>query len=82
MGWTLRFRVDNRWFWCLADGTIEPSSVEGTELNDRKAVLSDQSVIPYLPVTHISMVVLVATWTEDVSGRSRAAFERAEKASI
>lgn len=82
VGWTLRFRVDNRWFWYLNDGTVEPSNVDGTELNDRKAVLSDQSVIPYLPVTHISMVVLVARWAEDESGRSRAAFESTEKASI
>lgn len=82
VGWTLRFRVDNRWFWYLADGTIEPSSVDGAELNDRKAVLSDQSVVPYLPVTHISMGVLVAQWANDESGHLGDTFELTENASI
>ena len=62
LGWTLRFRVDNRWFWYLSDGAIELSDIEGDTLNGSKAVLSEGEVIPHLPVTNISMVVLVAVW--------------------
>ncbi|MGO1590533.1 MAG: polysaccharide pyruvyl transferase family protein [Ancrocorticia sp.] len=61
-GWTLRFRIDNRWFWYLEDGSVEASDVNGKELEARKAVLEDGAVIPHLPVNRIAAAVLVAQW--------------------
>lgn len=61
-GWTLRFRIDNRWFWYLADGVVVPGDEAGVELDDRKAVFADGDALPHLPVNRVSVVVLVARW--------------------
>lgn len=70
-GWTIRFRIDNRWFWFLADGSIKPSTTSGSELEDRKAVFDTGDRIPHLPVNKVSMVVLTARWREARSFASR-----------
>ena len=62
-GWTLRFRIDNNWFWYLNDGTIAAGTVGGSELQDRKGLIGDGETIPHLPVNHISVAVLIAQWT-------------------
>lgn len=61
-GWNLRFRVDNRWFWYLKDGTIAPGTVTGAELQEQKAVIADSAEVPHLPVNHISVAVFIAQW--------------------
>ncbi len=61
-GWRLRFRIDNRWFWYLDDGTIEVGTVGGQELADRAKVFADGDRIPHLPVNHVSVAVFVAQW--------------------
>lgn len=67
-GWKLRFRIDNRWFWLLTDGTVAPSNVgDGVDEKD-KAVLPDGATIPHLPVNYVDVVVLVAQWQEQKSG--------------
>lgn len=62
MGWTLRFRIDKRWFWLLDDGTIAPGDTKGSDLDDRKRVFEDGALIPHLPVNSIASVVFVARW--------------------
>lgn len=62
LGWTVRFRVDNRWFWCMSDGSVQPGTVGGEELNARKAVIAPGEHIPHFPVNHVSAAVLVAKW--------------------
>jgi hypothetical protein len=61
-GWTLRFRIDNRWFWLKRDGSVAPSSAGDGVSDAEKAVLSEGSAIPHIPVNHIDVVVLVAQW--------------------
>lgn len=61
-GWTLRFRIDNRWFWYLDDGTIAPGDIHGKEFDGRKKVFADGAALPHLPVNHVSVVVLVGRW--------------------
>ena len=61
-GWTLRFRIDNRWFWLKKDGSVAASSAGEGVSEEEKAVLSAGSAIPHLPVNHIDVVVLVAQW--------------------
>jgi len=61
-GWTMRFRIDNRWFWYLSDGTIAPGDIKGTDLDARKAVFADGATVPHLPVNNISSMVFIARW--------------------
>lgn len=70
-GWTLRFRIDNRWFWYLSDDSIAPSTTSGTELENQKRIFKPGDRIPHLPVNKISVVVLVAQWREATSFASR-----------
>lgn len=64
-GWTLRFRVDNRWFWCLEDGSIAlAEDVEAGGLPP-KVVIQDEGAVPHMPVNHISVAVFTAEWEED-----------------
>lgn len=70
-GWTLRFRIDNRWFWYLKDGSFTPSTMSGSELEDQKFVFKPGAKVPHLPVNKISMVVLTAQWREARSLASR-----------
>lgn len=69
MGWTIRFRIDNRWFWFLDDGSIKSGSVSGSELNPHKRVYSLNDQIPHIPVNSISTVVFVAQWAPEVRRR-------------
>ncbi|MBH0053562.1 polysaccharide pyruvyl transferase family protein [Salinibacterium sp. SWN139] len=63
-GWTMRFRVDNRWFWYLDDGSIVVGDAEGSGLEARKAVLADSAQIPHLPVNRIAVVIMTARWSK------------------
>lgn len=70
-GWTLRFRIDTRWFWYLQDGSIAPSTISGSDLEDQKAVFRPGDKVPHLPVNKVSMVVFTARWRETLSLVSR-----------
>jgi hypothetical protein len=63
-GWTLRFRVDNRWFWYLQDGSIATSKEVESGKVPTKAIIRDKGTIPYLPVNRISVAVFTAEWAE------------------
>lgn len=68
-GWTVRFRIDNRWFWCLDDGSVAPDNATGSKVDSRKQLFADQAAIPHLPVNHVDVVVLVAKWRKRGSDR-------------
>ncbi len=59
-GWKLRFRIENRWFWVLEDGSFTPK--DDTKKQENLKIFKDRDVIPYLPVNQISVVVADATW--------------------
>lgn len=61
-GWTLRFRIDKRWFWYLHDGKIAAGDTKGTDLDAQKMVFADEASVPHLFVNSISSVVFVARW--------------------
>lgn len=69
VGWTARLRIDNRWFWCLEDGSLSPDNPEGSTEAPRKQLFADQASIPHLPVNKVSVVVFVAKWRERTSAR-------------
>lgn len=78
-GWTLRFKVDNRWFWYLNDGSIVPSDISGEAVENRKAVFRDESEVPHIPVNRIAIAVFVAQWSEDKSLLGNLKFDRASR---
>jgi hypothetical protein len=63
-GWTVRFRIDNHWFWCLDDGSIGWARQLGEELEGRKKVFKPGERIPHLPVNSVNVAVLVAQWDD------------------
>lgn len=58
-GWKLRFRVDNRWFYLLADGKIATGAKARSA---PKMVLPENGPVPHIPMNHVGMVVLEAEW--------------------
>lgn len=61
-GWTLRFRIDHRWFWYLEDGSIALGKEAGPADGDRPKVFAPNDRIPHIPVNRIKMMVLTAQW--------------------
>lgn len=77
LGWTLRFRIDNRWFWYLDDGSIAEGDTTGAALDSRKAVIRDGGTVPHLPVNHVSQAVFVGRWRgTTLKGRVREGVDR------
>jgi hypothetical protein len=62
VGWTLRFRIDNHWFWILRDGSIATASALSADENLKKAVIPDGGQIPHIPVNQIGVAVFTAQW--------------------
>ncbi|MBK0330718.1 polysaccharide pyruvyl transferase family protein [Brachybacterium sp. MASK1Z-5] len=65
VGWAMRFRIDNRWLWYLADGSFATSEQLTAGGRAAKAVIPDGARIPHMPVNHISSVVFEARWKKD-----------------
>lgn len=63
-GWRFRFRIDNRWFWYLEDGTFMLKEEYDKEKHPAIKRFSERDHIPYLPVTGISLMVAEALWKE------------------
>lgn len=61
VGWNLRFKIDNRWFWILEDDSIIPESELTKDM--KKKLFADESVIPYIPVNNIRIAVAEANWS-------------------
>ncbi len=61
-GWHIRFRIDNRWFWYLKNGTIIEKKKYKRKKNGALYLLKDGDTIPYIPVNHISKMVAEAVW--------------------
>ena len=63
-GWRFRFRIDNRWFWYLEDGTFVLKDKYDKEKHPAIKRFPECGRIPYLPVTGISLMVAEALWKE------------------
>lgn len=62
VGWTLRFKIDNRWFWIMEndDLLLEEEIKSGM----KKKVFKDESTVPYIPVNNIRIAVAEAKWRD------------------
>lgn len=61
-GWKMRFRIDNRYFWYLEDGSIKLCSEYDATVDAPVKHFEEQARIPYIPVDHIGMMVAEALW--------------------
>lgn len=62
--WRLRFKIDNRWFWYLEDGTFKLREEYNDRTDSPVKRFSAGDRIPYIPVTDISLMVADALWKE------------------
>lgn len=61
-GWKIRFRIDNRYFWFLEDGSFKLCSEYDGSVDVPVKRFSERDRIPYIPVDHIGMMVAEALW--------------------
>lgn len=62
VGWHIRFRIDNRWFWYGDDGSL---IMKAKGSKGKRRLFADCSRIPYIPVNNITKMVAEAVWEED-----------------
>lgn len=62
LGWKIRFRIDNRWFYYLDDDTVCLKSKYKKGKDVPIKIFKDEAVIPYIPVNHISVMAADAVW--------------------
>lgn len=67
IGWRLRIRIDNRWFWYMNDGSLclkETYDKRTDSVGIR--VFQDEEAIPYIPVNRIATIVAEAAWKTNI----------------
>lgn len=64
IGWNVRLRIDNRWFWYMEDGTLKLKEGYQKERDGLRKIFYAGDAIPYIPVNHIAVVVAEAVWEE------------------
>ena len=70
IGWNLRIRIDNRWFWCMDDGSLCLKEEYDKKTNPVAIrIFQDEETIPYLPVNRISVMVAEAIWEKNIPVR-------------
>ena len=70
MGWNVRLRIDNRWFWYLEDGTLSCKDTYDKEKEPAKKMFADGEKVPFIPVNRISVMVAEAVWEESLRGKT------------
>lgn len=58
IGWNLRVRIDNKWFWLTKDNKLCGYKEEGID----KKLLKQNAEIPYISVGSIDVMVVEARW--------------------
>lgn len=64
IGYNIRFRIEDRTFWCLANGKYADISTYDEEKDGPLKLFKPHDKIPYLPVNKISVLVVTAVWKE------------------
>ena len=62
VGWNIRLKVKNKWYWLLENGDLEPQSLPTPKSSMPRMVIADRAPLPVLSEYDIDMVVAVATW--------------------
>ena len=61
MGWNVRIKIDNRWFWYMKDASLMCTDNIDFDENDRM-LFEDGVAIPYISVNRIRIMVAEAKW--------------------
>ncbi|MGN1166374.1 MAG: polysaccharide pyruvyl transferase family protein [Lachnospiraceae bacterium] len=62
LGWRMRIKADERWFWYLQDGTLKPQGKYSQKNDGKRYLLKDETNIPYIPANEVTVVVLEGVW--------------------
>lgn len=62
IGWKLKVKVDNRYFWCAEDDG--QTTLVANESKDKAKLFSAGEPIPFIPVNRLAEVVAVSEWSE------------------
>lgn len=64
-GWHLRFKIDNRYFWYLDNGTFVPVRDWSEEESGARRLFAPRERLPYIPVDRISNMIAEAQWERE-----------------
>lgn len=70
-GWQLRIKIDNHWFWYMADGSLAARKGFDKERAGDRKVFGETDAIPFIPVNHIAYAVAEAVWRVPLHVRIR-----------
>lgn len=62
LGWRMRVKDNEKWYWYLEDGTLELQTNYKKEKHGSRYLLKDCSKIPYIPASEVATVVLEGVW--------------------
>lgn len=65
IGWTIRLKIDNHWFWYMSDGSLVPKkdfNEYKKQTGIAKMLLLDEGMLPTIPVNRIRNMVAEANW--------------------
>ncbi len=62
IGWKVRIKIDNKWFWYMDDGTLGRKEDYEYNFEEKKKIFPDEGQIPHIPVNHIALIVAEAAW--------------------
>lgn len=63
-GWTIRFKIDNLYFWYLEDGSFVPTREWSKATHKPRKVFGEKDRLPYIPVDRITHMVAKARWSD------------------
>lgn len=62
LGWRMRIKENGRWYWYLADGNYKLQNEYSEKKDGKRFLLKDGTRIPYVPSSHVAVIVLDAVW--------------------
>lgn len=62
LGWKIRIKEDDKWYWYLKDGSLKRQSVYREEKDAERYIVKEGERIPEISAEHISTVVLEGVW--------------------
>ncbi|MCI8321391.1 MAG: polysaccharide pyruvyl transferase family protein [Dorea sp.] len=69
LGWQMRIKDNDRWYWYLADRTLKLQSEYCKEKDGEKYLIRDGAKIPYIPANHVTTAVLEGVWEAKLKTR-------------
>lgn len=62
LGWHMRVKVNRKWYWYLEDESYKPQTEYDEKKDQKRYLLKDGVLLPYIPSSHVAVVVLEAVW--------------------